>query len=203
MPPTIKPIRARSVCAATYPRAVIPSSIGASGGPRPRIWKKWSMTQIESKPTSSAVRTTRASVGPIPAAPPGHVKLLICSPNRMVRIVAAGAQRPLQGAAGGGRASTARLIDRPASAGRGHRFAVAIGELSGKERVVRAHVEEAVAGKVEEDDTLLARLAGIERLVDRRPDGVRRLGGRDEALGPRELQRRLEAARLPVGPGAD
>ena len=46
------------------PRAVQPSSIGSSSGPLPRIWKKWSMTQIESKPTSSAVRTIRARVGP-------------------------------------------------------------------------------------------------------------------------------------------
>jgi hypothetical protein len=39
------------------------------------------MTQIESNPTSSAVRTTRASVGPIAASPPGHVNELIWSPN--------------------------------------------------------------------------------------------------------------------------
>ena len=52
----MSPIRARSVCAAMKPSAVWPSSIGASGGPRPRIWKKWSITQIESKPASSAVR---------------------------------------------------------------------------------------------------------------------------------------------------
>ena len=32
-----------------------PSSIGSSTAPTPRIWKKWSMTQIESKPASSAV----------------------------------------------------------------------------------------------------------------------------------------------------
>ena len=77
----MSPMRARSVWAAMKPSAVWPSSIGASGGPRPRIWKKWSMTQIESKPASSAVRTTRASVGPISAAPPGHVNWLTWSPN--------------------------------------------------------------------------------------------------------------------------
>ena len=66
---------------AMKPSAVLPSSIGASGGPPVRIWKKWSMTQIESKPTSSAVRATRARVGPMAAAPPGQVKLLIWSPN--------------------------------------------------------------------------------------------------------------------------
>ena len=37
-------------------------------------------------------------------------------------------------------------------------------------------------------------------LVDRRPDGVRRLRRRDEALGPGELDRRLEARVLGVGP---
>jgi hypothetical protein len=35
------------------------------------------MTQMESKPTSSADRTTRARVGPISAAPPGQVNELI------------------------------------------------------------------------------------------------------------------------------
>ena len=52
----------------------MPSSIGSSGGPTPRIWKKWSMTQIESKPTSSAWRTIRARVGPMAgrAAGPGE-----------------------------------------------------------------------------------------------------------------------------------
>ena len=59
----------------------MPSSIGSSSRPTPRIWKKWSMTQIESKPTSSAVRATRARVGPIAAAPPGQVNELICRPN--------------------------------------------------------------------------------------------------------------------------
>ena len=49
------------------PSAVMPSSIGASGGPRPRIWKKWSITQMESKPTSSALRVTAARVGPMAA----------------------------------------------------------------------------------------------------------------------------------------
>ncbi len=77
MPPTMSPSRACSEWAAMNPRAVWPSSIGASGGPRPRIWKKWSITQIESNPTSSAVLTTRARVGPMAAAPPGQVNELI------------------------------------------------------------------------------------------------------------------------------
>ena len=45
------------------------------------------MTQIESKPASSAVRTTRASVGPMAAAPPGQVNWLTCSPNFIRPIV--------------------------------------------------------------------------------------------------------------------
>ena len=65
------------------PSVVQPSSIGSVTGPTPPIWKKWSMTQIESKPTSSAVRTTRASVGPIAAAPPGQVNDEICRPTFM------------------------------------------------------------------------------------------------------------------------
>ena len=61
------------MCAAMNPSVVMPSSIGSSGRPTPRIWKKWSMTQIESKPASSASRTIRASVGPIASGPPGQV----------------------------------------------------------------------------------------------------------------------------------
>ncbi len=61
----------------------MPSSIGSSGGPTPRIWKKWSMTQIESRPMSSAWRTIRASVGPMAAGPPGQSKSSICRPSFM------------------------------------------------------------------------------------------------------------------------
>ena len=38
------------------------------------------MTQMESKPTSSAVRTIWAKVGPIAWSPPGQEKESICSP---------------------------------------------------------------------------------------------------------------------------
>ena len=51
----MSPSRARVVWAAMNPSVVMPSSIGSSIRPTPRIWKKWSMTQIESKPASSAV----------------------------------------------------------------------------------------------------------------------------------------------------
>ena len=66
----------------------MPSSIGSSTRPTPRIWKKWSMTQIESKPTSSASRTIRASVGPIASGPPGQVNELICRPTFIARRLA-------------------------------------------------------------------------------------------------------------------
>src|SRR5918999_1522561 len=83
MPPTISPSRARLAIAAAYPSAVKPSSIGSSRLPTLPIWKKWSITQIESKPTSSAVRTTDASVSAMPVSPPGQVNELICRPSFM------------------------------------------------------------------------------------------------------------------------
>src|SRR5512140_3604459 len=46
----------------------------------PRIWKKWSMTQSESNPASSALRTMRASVGPMAVVPPGQLNRLIWRP---------------------------------------------------------------------------------------------------------------------------
>ncbi len=43
------------------------------------------MTQIESKPASSASWLIRPSVGPIASVPPGHVNELIWSPTFMRR----------------------------------------------------------------------------------------------------------------------
>src|SRR4029079_15687106 len=80
MPPTIRPGRARFVWAARKPSVVQPSSIGSSVLPTLRIWKKWSITQIESKPTSSAWRAIWDSVGAMAGVPPGHVNELICRP---------------------------------------------------------------------------------------------------------------------------
>jgi len=77
---TISPSLARLVLAAMNPSVVQPSSMGSSAGPIPRIWKKWSMTQSESNPASSAERTIRASVGPIAVVPPGQSKRLIWRP---------------------------------------------------------------------------------------------------------------------------
>ena len=67
------------------PSAVQPSSIGSSARPTLRIWKKWSMTQIESKPASSASRTMRPRVGPMASVPPGQVNEEICRPVFMAR----------------------------------------------------------------------------------------------------------------------
>src|SRR6478672_12425069 len=39
------------------------------------------MTQMESKPASSAARQTRASVSPMAASPPGQVNDEICNPT--------------------------------------------------------------------------------------------------------------------------
>src|SRR5262249_59306437 len=70
-----------------------------------------------------------------------------------------------------------------------------------EEVVVRREVEEAVTGEVEEDDALLARLLGGQRLVDHRADGVTRLRGRELALGVGELDRRVERLALRVRDG--
>ena len=62
--------------------------------------------------------------------------------------------------------------------------------------LVGGQVEVAVAAQVEQDDPRLAGLLGRERLVDRDPDRVGRLGRRQDALGPRELDAGLEARAL-------
>ncbi len=79
----MSPSRARVECAAMNPSAVQPSSIGSSARPTARIWKKWSMTQMESNPASSAARTVRARVGPMASGPPGQVNEESCSPTFM------------------------------------------------------------------------------------------------------------------------
>src|SRR6266404_8531473 len=83
MPPTMSPRRARFVIAAIHPSAVQPSSIGSSTAPTPRIWNRWSMTQMESKPISSAVLTIRSRVGAMAGVPPGYVNESICKPSFM------------------------------------------------------------------------------------------------------------------------
>ena len=76
---------------------------------------------------------------------------------------------------------------------------LAVDEPAVEEVVVGREVEQAVAGVVEEDHALLARLLGRERLVDRGADGVTGLGRRDLALGAGELHRGLERLALRVG----
>ncbi len=68
------------------PSVVRPSSIGSSGRPTEPICRKWSITQMESKPASSAVRTMPASVSPMRASPPGQVNELIWRPIFMRRV---------------------------------------------------------------------------------------------------------------------
>src|SRR5882724_8464829 len=69
-------------------------------------------------------------------------------------------------------------------------------ELAGEVSLVGAEVEVAVAREVEENRLALAVALAPQCLVDRDADGVRRLRGRDDALGARELHRRLERREL-------
>ena len=59
------------------------SGIGDSGGKAPdrRIWKKWSMTQSESKPASSAWRARLMIVGPSWLTGTGQEKSPNASPS--------------------------------------------------------------------------------------------------------------------------
>jgi hypothetical protein len=65
-------------------------------------------------------------------------------------------------------------------------------QLAGGILLVTAEVEQSVAAQVEQDRLACARLAGPQGLVDGKADGVRGLGGRDDAFGARELNRGLE-----------
>ena len=58
-----------------------------------------------------------------------------------------------------------------------------VGHGAGDVLVVGAHVHEAVAGEVEEDDLLLAGLLALVRLVDGGGDGVAGLRSGDDAFG--------------------
>src|SRR5574341_1924333 len=79
------PRPARFVWPARKPRVVYASSMSRSAAPTGGIWKKWSITQMESYPASSAARAISASFAPSCAGPPGQVKYGICSPNFMTR----------------------------------------------------------------------------------------------------------------------
>jgi PAS domain-containing protein len=122
------------------PSVVMPSSIGSSGRPTPRIWKKWSITQIESKPRPSAWLTIRASVGPIASGPPGQVYELICRPTFMLRSV---------------RRSTAVLVGPTM----GHHAVVIL-------RIVQTRAE-TVGGRASSDrlTRAAARVRGLETLI--------------------------------------
>ncbi len=59
---------------------VYPSSISFSDAPTAAIWKKWSITAMNSNPASSAVRATVASSAPSRSGPRGVLKSGICKP---------------------------------------------------------------------------------------------------------------------------
>ena len=61
----------------------------------------------------------------------------------------------------------------------------------------------AMAAQAEEDDPRRPFLARDQRFIDGGADGVRRFGRRQNALGARELDRRLEHRELRVGLGLD
>lgn len=48
--------------------------MSSSGGPIIEIWKKWSITQSEVSPASSALRAIRPKAGPMEAGAPGQEK---------------------------------------------------------------------------------------------------------------------------------
>ena len=62
--------------------------------------------------------------------------------------------------------------------------------------VVGRHVEVAVAAEVEQDHAFVARPLRLLRLLDHDADRVRRLRRREDALGAREADRRIERVRL-------
>src|SRR6266545_3619798 len=68
-----------------------------------------------------------------------------------------------------------------------------------EERLVRAEVEVTVAGEVEQDGLAATGLLALHGLVHDHADGMRGLGRRDDALGPGELEGRLERGELRDG----
>ena len=73
-------------------------------------------------------------------------------------------------------------------------------ELAGEIVAVSLHVEMAVAAEVEQDRRRLALFARLQRLVDRRADRVGRFRGRHDALRRANMNARLEARVLVIGP---
>src|SRR5437870_13290054 len=65
--------------------------------------------------------------------------------------------------------------------------------------VVGRQVEQTMAAEVEEDGRRLAAFPGFDRLVNDRPDRVRRLRRRNGALGASELHGGVEDGALRVG----
>ena len=59
------------------------SSMSSHSRPTPGICTKWSITEIDENPASSAARAMTPSRWAVSAGAPGHVNLPICSPKRM------------------------------------------------------------------------------------------------------------------------
>src|SRR5690606_33766936 len=76
-------------------------------------------------------------------------------------------------------------------------------QLAGQVRVVGGQVEVAVAAQAKQDRPRLALFLGLERLVDRGPHRVSRLGRRQYALRPGKLDGGLKDGPLRVRPGLD
>src|SRR6266540_1463096 len=89
-----------------------------------------------------------------------------------------------------------RLLDR-------RRRVLVVLKLAREERLVCAEVEVTVAGQVEQDGLAATGALALQGLVHDHADGVRGLGRRDDALGPGELESRLERGELRDGDGLD
>lgn len=59
--------RIRLVTGASADSTVQPSMNGSSGAPTPPIWIRWSMTENQAKPSSSAQRASAATASKMPA----------------------------------------------------------------------------------------------------------------------------------------
>ena len=68
--------------------------------------------------------------------------------------------------------------------------------LAGEVLIVGTHIHETVAGKVEENDFLLAGFLALECLAYCRGDGVAGFRSRDDALGLSEENSGLECVKL-------
>ena len=83
-PVTSVPRRAVDVEAARNPSVAVLSSMSSHSRPTDGICTKWSITEIDENPTSSAARAIAPSRAAVSAGPPGQVNRPICRPKRSV-----------------------------------------------------------------------------------------------------------------------